>query len=119
MQPQIVVEHATGSNLVQVVILSIHPEHGHHLCLLVGGNLAGQLDGRDSFEQREKRSPKETGLLTRHHSNRVWPSELFGRSDRLRRRGSGIELCGDQSCKTNTVRLFHLLCRDNLSPRGS
>ena len=56
-----------GVDLVEIVVLGIHPEDGHDRDLVLVGEASRQPDGRDRLEQGEQGPPEQARLLPGDH----------------------------------------------------
>ena len=54
LQLELPIQHGTGADLVQVVVLGVHPENGHGAHAVFGFDAARQRDGGKGLEQRKK-----------------------------------------------------------------
>ena len=86
LEPLVGVEDAAAPDLIEVVVLRVHPEDGHRRHAVSLLDPSRQADGRDRLEQGVERSPEQSSLLPGHDRDRTRGSESSGRSDR---RGGG------------------------------
>ena len=86
LEPLVRVEDAAAPDLIEVVVLRVHPEYGHGRYAVSLLDLSRQADGRDRLEQGIERSPEQSSLLPGHDRHRTRIIESSGRCDR---RGGG------------------------------
>ncbi len=84
-------------DLVQVVVLGIHPEDRDGWDAVACLDESGQPDGGDRLEQRIERSAKESGLLPGHNRHRLRVRQACRCPRGLYRGVSGSLLRGDDS----------------------
>jgi hypothetical protein len=92
----LVVEHRTAAHFLPVVVFRIDPEHRHGAHAALGGDRAGELDGRDGLVERVERPAEEPGLLAGDDGHGGLVGEGGRGGERLRRRPAVALLRGEQ-----------------------
>ena len=82
---EIGVEERAVPNLVEVVVLRVHPENGYDGRIVLACEALGETDAGQRLEQRVQRTAEEAGLLSGHHGHGSRLRKAPRR--RLRRRG--------------------------------
>jgi len=89
------VEHCTVLDLIPVVVLGVHPEHGHCWRAVLRCRLARELKSRNRLEQSVKRSAECSRLLTGDDGDGLLGRKSGSSVARGLRRASPFLLCRD------------------------
>jgi hypothetical protein len=113
---EIGIEDAARLHLVPVVILGVDPENGDGDDAMLLFDAFSETDRRHRLQQREERSPKESGLLTRQDGDRSIVSKLTCCGDRFGRRASSALLRQQEVGNCLPLSRISLCSHDGVAP---
>ena len=116
VQLEVVVEDLAGADLVEVVVLGVHPEDRHRDHPVLGLHAPCEGDGGERLEQRVERPAEQSGLLAGEDRDRAGrPKTLRGGQCR-RGRPASLQLPGQDVGDSRRAAACRLPRLDGLAP---
>ena len=113
---EVVVEDLAGADLVEVVVLGVHPEDRHRRHPVLGLHAPREGDGGERLEQRVERPAEQAGLLAGEDRDRARRPETLRGGQRGRGRPASPQLGGQDAGDIRRAVAGRLPRRDGLAP---